>query len=283
MQPTDPRGQNSNAYWMTAVAGLLILALHAMGFGLMDPSLALKAQSLAYAFPETWPYLALALGVLALRRWARDLASATAFLALVAALAAFPRTLFLDLGYGLAGAASASQRAPWLVFKPLLEQQAVFAALCAGTFYALTRPSLVARCASGPKQPAWTENLGFPALLLLSRQFFAAGEALNLGLYKFPDWSSSSMAVLSLAALVGLWQRRWWAWAAMAIQTLLLFIRPGLAALSKATLSFYQFQDKAPSAALLLACEAFCRSLPDLAVQACLLVALLKSRRQFAR
>ncbi|HTB23274.1 MAG TPA: hypothetical protein VK914_11295 [bacterium] len=282
MQSTDPRGQNSNAYWMTAIAGLLILALHSMGLGLIDPSMVLKAQSLAYAFPETWPYLALALGILAQRRWARDLASATAFLALVAALAAFPRTLFLDLGYGLA-AAHPAQRAPWLVFKPLLEQQAVFAVLCAGTLYALTRPSLVVRCESGPKQPAWTENLGFAALLLLSRQFFAAGEALNLALYKFPEWSSGAMAALALTALVGLWQRRWWGWAAMAIQTLLLVTRPGLAALSKATLSYYQFQDKAPSAAVLLACEAFCRSLPDLAVQACLLVALLKSRRQFGR
>jgi len=267
---------------MTAIAGLLILALHSMGLGLMDPSMVLNGRSLAYSFPETWPYLALALGVLAQRRWARDLASATAFLALVAALAAFPRTLFLGFGYGLAPH-RAFHRSPWLVFKPLLEQQAVFAALCAGTLYALTRPSMVARCESGPEQPAWTENLGFAALLLLSRQFFAAGEALNLGLYKFPDWGSSAMTVLALAALVGLWRRTWWGWTSMAIQTLLLFTRPFLAALSAGLLSFYQFQDKTPSAAPLLACEAFCRSLPDLAVQACLLAALVKSRRQFRR
>lgn len=270
---------------MTAIVGLLILALRSMGLGLMDPSLALNGRSLAYSFPETWPYLALALGVWAQRRWARDLASATAFLALVAALAAFPRTLLLDLGYGLAhaGAYAASHRAPWLVFKPLLEQQAVFAALCAGTWYALTRPSLVARCESGAMQPAWTDNLGFAALLLLSRQFFTAGEALNLGLYKFPDWGPSAMAVLALAALVGLWRRSWWGWTAMAIQTVLLFTRPFLAALSAGLLSFYQFQDQAPSAAPLLACEAFCRGLPDLAVQACLLAALVQSRRQFRR
>lgn len=282
LQAIDLRRENSNAYWATAIAGLLILALHAMGLGLMDPSLVLKGQSLAYAFPETWPYLALLLGMLAQRGWARDLASAAVFLALVAALAAFPRTLFLDLGYGLTSH-PASQRSPWLVFKPLLIQQAFFSAFCAGTYYALTRPALVLRCKSDPRQPGWTENMSFAALLLLSRQFFAAGEALNLGLYKFPDLGPSAMAVLALTALVGLWRRRRWGWTAMAIQTSWLLVGLTGAALSKALLSFYQFQDKAPSAADLLACEAFCRSLPDLAVQTCLLVALLKSRREFKR
>ena len=50
---------------------------------------------------------------------------------------------------------------------------------------------------------------------------------------------------------------------------------------SRASSAFYQFQDKAPSAAPWLAGEAACRSLPELAVLACVLIALGQSRRRF--
>ena len=307
LPPLDTVKQNSSAYALTAIAGLLILAMHAMGLGVMDPSQVLNGHALAYAFPEIWPYLALALGVFARRRWARDLAAPTACLALVAALAVFPRTLFLDIGYGLYRPETSSQSLghSWLIFRKMLMQQVIFAGLCAGTFYALTRPSLVAECRADPKQPRWTDGLGFAALLPLSRQFFTASEALNLALYRFPDWADlrqvpwtasrtallaspalqslgpCAMAALALAALVGLWKRRWWGWLAACVQTLILLFEVTQAAGVKALTAFYQFQDKAPSAAPYLASEAFCRTLPDFAVLVCVLLALLKSRRQF--
>ena len=307
MPPLDTLKQNSSAYALTAIAGLLILAMHAMGLGLMDPSQVLNGHALAYAFPEIWPYLALALGVFARRRWARDLAAPTACLALVAALAVLPRTLFLDLGYSLSRPETSSQSPGhgWLVFRQMLIQQAIFAGLCAGTVYALTRPSLLAECRADPKQPSWTDGLGFAALLPLSRQFFTASEALNLALYRFPGWADlrqipwtaswtalqaspalktlapCAMAALALTALVGLWKRRWWGWTAACAQTVLLLFEVTQTGLGKALTAFYQFQDKAPSAAPYLASEAFCRTLPDFAVLTCVLVALLKSRRQF--
>lgn len=307
MPPFNIDKQDSNAYALTAIAGLLILAMHAMGLGVLDPSLVLNGHALAYAFPEIWPFLALALGVFARRRWARDLAAPTACLALVAALAVFPRTLFLDLGNSLSHPELSPQNLghSWLVFRHMLIQQAIFAGLCAGTFYALTRPSLLAECRADPKQPDWTDGLGFAALLPLSRQFFTASETLNLALYRFPDWADlrqipwaaswaglpaspavlslepCAMAALALTALVGLWKRRWWGWLAACAQTLILLIEVTQTASLKALTAFYQFQDKAPSAAPYLAGEAFCRTLPDFAVLVCVLIALLKSRRRF--
>jgi hypothetical protein len=309
LPPSDPRKQNSNAYALTAIAGLLILAMHAMGLGVMNPSQVLNGRALSYAFPEIWPYLALALGVFARRRWARDLAAPTACLALVAALAVFPRFVFLDMGYSLShpDTASATLGRTWLIFRQMLIQQAIFTGLCVGTFYALTRPSLVAECRADLKQPAWTDGLSFAALLPLSRQFFTASDALNLALYRFPDWADlhqipwtaspaallaspalknlepCAMAALALSALAGLWKRRRWGWTAMCAQTLILLFGVAQAGFGSALTAFYQYQDKAPSAAPALASEAFCRTLPDLAVLACVLVALLKSRRQFGR
>jgi hypothetical protein len=302
--PAPNAPQKDYAHSFAAAAGLLIMALHGMGLGLTDASQVLNSKALAQSLPEIWPYVALAAGVLARRRWARDLASPAAFLGLVAALAVFPRYLFLDQGYSLtqAGAGHAPHHL-WAIFRQQLIQEASTAAVCAATFYALTRPSIVSQSRADLKQPEWTKGLGFAARLLLLQQFISASDLLNKALYTLPQWPDlkaffaapqdllgspalkamepAGIAVLALLALVGLMQRRPWGWLAMAVQSLILLTLAIQGGFAKALTAYSLWQGKAPSAAPYLASEAFCRSLPELAVLACVFGALLSSKREF--
>lgn len=293
--PTPRSTQKDYAHGFAAAAGLLIMALHGMGLGLTDASQVLDAKALSLSLPEIWPYLALAAGVLAQRRWARDLASPAAFLGLAAALAVFPRYLLLDQGYSLAQAgAGQAPHHVWAIFRGQLIQEASTAAVCAATFYALTRPTLIAQCGTGTGQPEWTKGLGFAARLLLFQQFITASDLLNKALYRIPQWSDrllgfpalkalepAGTAALAMLALVGLWRRRPWGWLAAAVQSLILLTLAVQGGFAKALAAYALWQVKAPAATPYFASEAFCRNLPELAVLACVFGALLHSKREF--
>jgi hypothetical protein len=297
----NPRGE---AYPLVGAFGLFVLAVHgALGNGLVSLNSQFGVQALMAAIPQIWPYLVFAAALLGSRRWARDLGAPAALLAMVRALASFPRYVFLGWATAQMQGASASQGA-WRVLRHSLATLGAYAALCAVTFYVLTRPELIQKCQSERKQPGWTDGLAFAALLLVSCQLFTASASLSEALYRVQSlpslqdlqaggWHSLgdlqrgaltavAMSALGLAALVGLWRRRGWGWTALLAQSLILLYLTVQGSFGKAQAAVDIALKKFPAVVLPLGLEAFCRNLPELAALGVVLWALARARRQFS-
>jgi hypothetical protein len=298
--PPNPRG---DAFPIVAGCGLILVAVHAvLGNGVVAPEVLLDPRTLAAALPLIWPYLAFAVGLLGMRRWARDLAAPAALLALTRALAAFPRYGFL--AWAAQVQSGPSGRDLWPILRHSLVNQAAYAALCGVLLYVLVQPELIQKCQSERKQPGWTDGLGFAALLLISAQIFTASaalpDALNHasalgGSAAIPGapgapaedpsaaWLSVGLAALAVLALVGLWLRRGWGVAALLMQNGILLSQAADTALGKALAALSGSTSRFPQASLPLALEAFSRNLPELAAIALVVGFAPRARRQFKR
>jgi hypothetical protein len=292
---------------MTAAIGLLVVALRqSLGGGGGLPDL-FTARGLSALFLQGWPELLFALGLLGGRRWARDLAAPLAGLGLASALGELPRYGFLALRVRMSGQAAAAGVHTWSILGHALGRELLFAVVCAGTLYALTRPELIRRCQALRAQPDWTDGLSFWALLLISHALAAVSDAALSFLVQAPGLPAAlsglsgpepagglgsaaggvlqtlALLALALAALIGLWKRRIWGWLAMALHCLTMAWIAVFHGAAGAMAAYFSARGATAAAALPAALEVFSRGLPELGALVLVAFAVLKARAEFRR